>query len=165
MRRQQQNTVELYVEAARLLFFQDEMIPTMNRMYVLVGRGSIGTPAEALRIFWSQLRDESQVRMQKAPLPSTVVRQAEQLVAQLWDEAVSHSTEHLHKDRLHLQTQAQHWREQLQGLRDANQQLTNECSQLLEHLSTKQRTIEDRLQQQTNISAKLQQKKQETAHD
>lgn len=163
MRRQQQNTLELYVEVARLLFFEEEIIPTTNRMYQLVRRGSMGTPAQALRIFWSQLRDESQVRMQKAPLPSTVVRQAEQLLAQLWDEAVSHSTEHLHKDRLHLQAQAQHWHEQLQGLRDANQQLTNECSQLLENLSTKQRAIEDGLQQQADLSAQLQQKQLEAA--
>src|SRR5699024_1947741 len=66
-------------------------------------------------------------------------------------------------DRLHLQAQAQHWREQLQSLRDANRQLTNECSQLLEKLSTKQRAIEDGRQQQADLSAQLQQKQLEAA--
>lgn len=163
MRRQQPNTLELYVEVAQLLFFEQEIIPTTNRMYQLVRRGSMGTPAQALRIFWSQLRDESQVRMQKASLPSTVVRQAEQLLAQLWDEAVSHSTEHLHKDRLHLQTQAQHWHEQLQSLRETNQQLTTERSQLLERLTTKQRAIDDGQQRQADLSAQLQKKQLEAA--
>src|SRR5690625_6287823 len=78
--RQQTNTLQLYVQVARLLFFEEEIIPTTNRMYQLVRRGSMGTPAQALRMLWSQLRDESQVRVKQAALPATVVRQAEQVL-------------------------------------------------------------------------------------
>src|SRR5690625_2361114 len=77
LRRQYPNTLDLYVQVARLLFFEHQIIPTTNRMYQLVRRGSMGTPAQALKTFWEQLRQEAQVRMQKASLPAVVVQQAE----------------------------------------------------------------------------------------
>src|SRR5699024_3816825 len=106
LRREQPNTLSLYVSLAHLLFFEYDTIPTTNRMYQLVRRGSMGTPAEALKIFWSQLREKAQVRMQKAAFPEGLLRAAEQLLAQFWDEAVMNSEAHLHKERLTLQTKS-----------------------------------------------------------
>ncbi|HLS21315.1 MAG TPA: DNA-binding protein, partial [Paenalcaligenes sp.] len=79
LRRAHSNTLELYVALAHLLFFKYDSIPTTNRMYQLVRRGSMGTPAQALKIFWTQLREQAQVRMQKAALPEELLRSAEQL--------------------------------------------------------------------------------------
>ena len=157
LRRQQSNTLQLYVEVAQLLFFEHDIIPTTNRMYQLVRRGSMGTPAQALKIFWAQLRDEAQVRMQKASLPPEVIRQAEQLLAQLWDEAVAHSNEHLHKDRLHLQTQAHVWQEQLQALRDNKQKLEADRRHLLQELTNREQALATSNQQQADLAQALQQ--------
>src|SRR5690625_2059144 len=107
LQREKPNTLELYVAVAHLLFFQHDTIPTTNRMYQLVRRGSMGTPAKALRIFWAQLRSHAQVRMQKAPLPNHLLNQAEQLLGSLWDEAVQLAQQALEKQRLRLNTEKQ----------------------------------------------------------
>src|SRR5699024_2811029 len=157
MRRQQPNTLELYVEVARLLFFEEEIIPTTNRMYQLVRRGSMGTPAQALRIFWSQLRDEAQVRMQKAALPEALLRSAEQMLAQLWDEAVDHSEQCRQKERLSLQMHAQQWHQALDEAHQNNKQLKQEQTQLLEQLADQKTALEQSRQQTDKLQTQVQQ--------
>lgn len=146
LRRQQPNTLQLYVEVARLLFFDYAIIPTTNRMYQLVRRGSMGTPAQALKMFWAQLRDEAQIRMQQAALPASLVQQAEQLLAQLWDEAVLYSDEHMQRERLQVQTEIQKWHKKLELLQQQCQTLLAEQEQLHKELTNKDKELENRAQ-------------------
>jgi hypothetical protein len=46
-----------------LLFFRFGQTPTANRLYQLVKRGSMGTPAAVLGEFWTELREKSRVRI------------------------------------------------------------------------------------------------------
>lgn len=89
LRSQHSNTIDLYKAVASLLFFQYDSTPTTNRMYQLVRKGSMGAPAEALKLFWKELRDRSQVRMEQADIPAALKQSAGMLVAQLWEESVS----------------------------------------------------------------------------
>lgn len=88
LRSEHSNTLELYKAVAGLLFFQYDCTPTTNRMYQLVRKGSMSAPAEALRLFWQELRDRSQVRMQEADIPSTLKHSAGVLFAQMWEESL-----------------------------------------------------------------------------
>lgn len=97
LRTQHSNTLDLYKAVAALLFFQYNSTPTTNRMYQLVRKGSMSAPAEALRLFWQELRERSQVRMEQADIPQSLKQSAGSLVAQLWEEGLARAlqaTEH-----------------------------------------------------------------------
>ncbi|OYD60102.1 UNVERIFIED_ORG: plasmid replication DNA-binding protein KfrA [Burkholderia sp. CF145] len=81
------NTRELYREVCALLFFRFGQTPTANRLYQLVKRGSMGTPAAVLGEFWTELRDKSRVRIEHPDLPADLGAAAGELVATLWTRA------------------------------------------------------------------------------
>jgi predicted nucleic acid-binding Zn-ribbon protein len=81
------NTRELYREVCALLFFRFGQTPTANRLYQLVKRGSMGTPAAVLGEFWAELREKSRVRIEHPDLPADLGAAAGELVATLWTRA------------------------------------------------------------------------------
>lgn len=91
LRSEHSNTLDLYKAVAALLFFQYDSTPTTNRMYQLVRKGSMSAPAEALRLFWQELRDRSQVRMEEADIPLGLKQTAGTLFAQMWEESLQHA--------------------------------------------------------------------------
>ncbi|CAN7800331.1 DNA-binding protein [Paraburkholderia hospita] len=82
-------TRELYREVCALLFFRFGQTPTANRLYQLVKRGSMGTPAAVLGEFWAELRDKSRVRIEHPDLPADLSDAAGELVATLWTRATA----------------------------------------------------------------------------
>lgn len=81
------NTRELYREVCGLMFFRYGLTPTAHRLYQLVRRGSMGTPAEVLRAFWQDLRERSRVRLAHPGLPEDFAELGGELVASLWQRA------------------------------------------------------------------------------
>src|SRR6516225_701457 len=82
-------TRELYREVCALLFFRFGQTPTANRLYQLVRRGSMGTPAAVLGEFWAELREKSRVRIEHPDLPADLRDAAGELVATLWTRATA----------------------------------------------------------------------------
>ncbi|MEX3937259.1 DNA-binding protein [Paraburkholderia phymatum] len=82
-------TRELYREVSPLLFFRFGQTPTANRLYQLVKRGSMGTPAAVLGEFWTELREKSRVRIEHPDLPTDLRDAAGELVATLWTRATA----------------------------------------------------------------------------
>ncbi|MEX3936419.1 DNA-binding protein, partial [Paraburkholderia phymatum] len=82
-------TRELYREVCALLFFRFGQTPTANRLYQLVRRGSMGTPAAVLGEFWAELREKSRVRIEHPDLPTDLRDAAGELVATLWTRAAA----------------------------------------------------------------------------
>ncbi|MCO4881766.1 DNA-binding protein [Paraburkholderia caribensis] len=82
-------TRELYREVCALLFFRFGQPPTANRLYQLVKRGSMGTPAAVLGEFWAELREKSRVRIEHPDLPADLRDAAGELVATLWTRATA----------------------------------------------------------------------------
>ncbi|RQM59621.1 MULTISPECIES: DNA-binding protein [Burkholderia] len=80
-------TRELYREVCALLFFRFGQTPTANRLYQLVRRGSMGTPAAVLGEFWAELREKSRVRIEHPDLPADLQAAAGELVAALWSRS------------------------------------------------------------------------------
>jgi uncharacterized protein YhaN len=82
-------TRELYREVCALLFFRFGQTPTANRLYQLVRRGSMGTPAAVLGEFWAELREKSRVRIEHPDLPTDLRDAAGELVVTLWTRATA----------------------------------------------------------------------------
>lgn len=89
------DTQALYREVCVVLFFRYGITPTANKLYQLVRRGSMSAPAEALRVFWEDLRAKSRVRIEHPDLPEAIRDAAGELVATLWTQAQTSATESL----------------------------------------------------------------------
>jgi hypothetical protein len=72
LREQFPHTQDLYREVCVLLFFRYGIIPTANKLYQLVRKGSMTAPAEALNKFWEDLREKSRVRIEHPDLPDSL---------------------------------------------------------------------------------------------
>ena len=77
-------TRELYREVCALMFFRFGIIPTANRLYQLVRKGSMSTPTAVLGEFWAELREKSRVRIEHPDLPADLQAAAGELIAALW---------------------------------------------------------------------------------
>ncbi|BCG04751.1 hypothetical protein PPGU19_093190 (plasmid) [Paraburkholderia sp. PGU19] len=98
-------TRELYREVCALLFFRFGQTPTANRLYQIVKRGSMGTPAAVLGEFWAELRAKSRVRIEHPDLPGDLRDAAGELVATLWTRATASAQAEL--DALRAEVEAQ----------------------------------------------------------
>lgn len=81
------DTQDLYREACVLLFFRYGITPTANKLYQHVRKGSMSAPAEALNKFWAELRDKSQVRIERTDIPDNIKSAAGDFIAKLWVDA------------------------------------------------------------------------------
>ncbi|SAL76053.1 DNA-binding protein [Caballeronia telluris] len=82
-------TRELYREVCALLFFRFGVPPTANRLYNLVRRGTMSTPASVLSEFWAELREKSRVRIEHPDLPKELSEAAGELIGTLWTRAAA----------------------------------------------------------------------------
>ncbi|KWU17760.1 DNA-binding protein [Burkholderia cenocepacia] len=97
-------TRALYREVCGLMFFRHGLTPTANKLYNLVRRGTMSTPAEALKQFWDELREKSRVRIERADVPEGVLAAAGELVAGLWRQATDAALESLASARAEAET-------------------------------------------------------------
>ncbi len=81
------DTQDAYREACVILFFRYGITPTANKLYQYVRKGSMSAPAEALNKFWTELRDKSRVRIERADIPENIGTAAGEFVAKLWADA------------------------------------------------------------------------------
>ena len=82
-------TRELYREVCAVLFFRFGVAPTANRLYNLVRRGTMSTPASVLSEFWAELREKSRVRIEHPDLPTDLSDAAGELIGTLWTRATT----------------------------------------------------------------------------
>jgi chromosome segregation ATPase len=88
-------TKDLYREVCALLFFRYGVTPTGNKLYQLVRKGSMSAPAEALALFWHDLREKSRVRIDHPDLPEDLKGAAGELIGSLWAKAQGQAQESL----------------------------------------------------------------------
>lgn len=88
-------TRDLYREVCALLFFRYGVTPTGNKLYQLVRKGSMSAPAEALTLFWRDLREKSRVRIEHPDLPEDLKDAAGELIGSLWAKAQTQAQESL----------------------------------------------------------------------
>lgn len=78
------DTKSLYQAVAGAMFFRFRLVPTANRMHVLVGKGSMTTASAALTRFWQDVRRAARPAVEHPDLPPDLARRAGELVVQLW---------------------------------------------------------------------------------
>jgi hypothetical protein len=78
------DTKSLYQAVAAAMFFRFRLVPTANRMHVLVGKGSMTTASAALARFWQDVRRAARPAVEHPDLPPDLARRAGELVVQLW---------------------------------------------------------------------------------
>ncbi|WP_338911161.1 DNA-binding protein [Mycetohabitans rhizoxinica] len=74
------DTRALYREVCALLFFRYGVTPTANKLYSLVRKGSMATPADVLNRFWQDLRERTRVKIDHTDLPDAVKQVAAEAV-------------------------------------------------------------------------------------
>jgi hypothetical protein len=97
------DTKALYREVASLLFFRFGTAPTANRLYQLVGKGSMNTAASVLARFWQDLRDHARVRLTHPAVPEALQGIGGELIGQVWKVAFDQASADLAKARGELQ--------------------------------------------------------------
>ncbi|MBF6989163.1 DNA-binding protein [Cupriavidus sp. IK-TO18] len=108
-------TRALYREVCGLLFFRYGVTPTANKLYSLVRKGSMGTPAEVLQAFWQELRGRTRVTIDHPDLPDALKDIAAGAVQTIWQAANEAATGELAT----LRAEARHAASEAQAERDA----------------------------------------------
>lgn len=108
-------TRALYREVCGLLFFRYGVTPTANKLYSLVRKGSMGTPAEVLQAFWQELRGRTRVTIDHPDLPEALKDIAAGAVQTIWQAANEAATGELAM----LRAEARHAASVAEAERDA----------------------------------------------
>ncbi|WP_051975006.1 DNA-binding protein [Cupriavidus necator] len=105
-------TRALYREVCGLLFFR---YGVANKLYSLVRKGSMGTPAEVLQAFWQELRGRTRVTIEHPDLPEALKQVAAGAVQTIWQAANEAATGELAT----LRAEARHAASAAEAERDA----------------------------------------------
>ncbi|WP_248295507.1 DNA-binding protein [Paraburkholderia sp. UYCP14C] len=108
------DTRELYCEVCALLFFRYGITPTANKLYSLVRKGSMTTPADVLNRFWQDLRDKTRVKIDHPDLPDAMKQVAADAVLSIWQAASEAATGQLAT----LRAEARHQAHEAEAVRD-----------------------------------------------
>lgn len=95
LRLQFPQTKELYREVCSLMFFRYGIQPTANKLYQLVRKGTMSTPAQAVSNFWIELRDKSRVAIEHPGLPENVRDVASNAFSVIWNAALEAANQNL----------------------------------------------------------------------
>lgn len=95
LRSQFPQTKELYREVCSLMFFRYGIQPTANKLYQLVRKGTMSTPAQAVSNFWNELRDKSRVTIEHPGLPENVRDVAGNAFSVIWNAALEAANQNL----------------------------------------------------------------------
>ncbi|MFT4192314.1 MAG: DNA-binding protein [Comamonas sp.] len=150
------DTKTLYREVCGLLFFRYGITPTASRLYQLVRKGSMGTPAQALATFWEDLRSKSKVEIEHPDLPPALRQTAGELVQSLWGQALEQAREELAAVRAEARQQAEDARAGLAAALDAHQQLEQRLAasrQALQNLERERDAAHDALESERRAHA------------
>ncbi|MDN7795191.1 DNA-binding protein [Burkholderia vietnamiensis] len=87
-------------------FFRYGVTPTANKLYSLVRKGSMSTPADVLNRFWQDLRERTRVKIDHPDLPDAVKQVAAEAVLTIWHSASEASAAELAALRAETRHQA-----------------------------------------------------------
>jgi chromosome segregation ATPase len=99
LRAQFADTRALYREVCALLFFRHGVTPTASKLYQYVRKGSMGTPAEVLALFWEEMRSKAKVEIEHPDLPDGLRQAAGEAMHTLWKQAAALAREELSRLR------------------------------------------------------------------
>jgi chromosome segregation ATPase len=107
LRKRVTDTRALYREVCGLLFFRYGTVPTANRLYQLVRKGSMGVPGEVLVQFWEELREKSRVKIEHPDMPEVIKQVAVEALQGIWQAAAAAAVDQLAAVRADVELRAQ----------------------------------------------------------
>ncbi len=134
-------TADLYREACALMFFRYGQTPTTNSLYQLVRKGSMSVPAEALKRFWSDLRERARVDLQHADVPDQLKESAGRLVGEIWTLARQAADESMAELRQSATVERDAVLEEKNRLEDDIDQLSSQLEDVRTEIASAERTI------------------------
>ncbi|MEK7414185.1 MAG: DNA-binding protein, partial [Planctomycetota bacterium] len=140
-------TPALYREVCALLFFRYGITPTANKLYQLVRKGSMATPAQALSKFWEELRTKTRLRIEHPDLPEELRTLAGEVTATLWGKAQALAHESLDAYRSEAQATVTLARSETERSNQARDTALAEVTNLKQSLVTLQ-SAKENLQQE-----------------
>ncbi|MFM0327507.1 DNA-binding protein [Caballeronia glebae] len=146
-------TRELYREVCALLFFRFGVPPTANRLYNLVRRGTMSTPASVLSEFWAELREKSRVRVEHPDLPADLSEAAGELIGTLWTRASTSAQAELTTLREEVEAQRADAEQKVVAARDELGRTETALEQRTAALLAAQVEIRERERQQAEEAA------------
>jgi hypothetical protein len=126
LRTQFPQTKDLYREVCGLMFFRYGIQPTANKLYQLVRKGTMSTPAQAVSNFWAELRDKSRVAIEHPGLPENVRDIAGNAFSVIWNAALEAANQNLDSFKTELtQLKAQYDKDLVDASIKLNQSTQN----------------------------------------
>jgi len=96
------STKQVYINVAKLLFLQYQEMPTANRLYTLVKKGSMTTVVEAMRIFWQDIQKQLAVKINMPNLPESLQGQMVDQLNSIWQMALSQAAKEFDDEKSEL---------------------------------------------------------------
>jgi DNA repair exonuclease SbcCD ATPase subunit len=143
------DTKALYREVASTLFFRFGVAPTANRLYQLVGKGSMATAASVLARFWQDLREHGRLRLEHPAVPEPLRDTGGELIGQIWKTAYDQAQADLAQVRVELQDEAVRARAEL----DQACQAAGEADSRVEELALAAKALQARIAEQDDVVA------------
>lgn len=138
------DTKTLYREVAAALFFRFGVAPTANRLYQLVGKGSMATAASVLARFWQDLREHSRLRLEHPGVPEPLQEVAGELLGRLWTAAYDSAQLDLVQVREELQGEVEQARSEREDANQAATEANEKAEQLTRAVQVMQATLSER---------------------
>jgi len=138
------DTKTLYREVAAALFFRFGVAPTANRLYQLVGKGSMATAASVLARFWQDLREHSRLRLEHPGVPEPLREVAGDLLGRLWTAAYDSAQLDLVQVREELQGEVEQARSEREEANQAATEANEKADQLTREVQVMRATLSER---------------------
>lgn len=138
------DTKALYRDVAAALFFRFGVPPTANRLYQLVGKGSMATAASVLARFWQDLREHSRVRLEHPGVPEPLRDAAGNLIGQIWTAAYDLAQQDLAGTRAELQVQLEQARSEAEKARLTASEAEGKIAEFSRTIEQLRRELADR---------------------
>ena len=126
------------------LFFKFGITPTANRLYQLVGKGSMTTATAVLTRFWRDLRERSQVAFAHPDIPDPLRSSAGDLIGKIWSLASQEARADLDLAKAEYEAKARDAVQHVKAAEAARDALQAEIVGLTERLLEKDASLAER---------------------
>jgi chromosome segregation ATPase len=136
-------TIEVYKKTCEILFYQYGTVPTTTKLYSLIKKGSMSTPAKAINEFWASHREKARLQITVPGLPEIVKTQFENALSETWKMASERGmVAAQEQQRAHL-TELQQFETTIEMLRQDNQKLHDNVAESEQEARAKDSTIKE----------------------
>lgn len=137
------DTQALYLRVCHLMFFKYGVMPTTNKLYQFVHKGSMTVVSEVVKLFLAQLREKSRVLVDNGGLPDHVREEAGELLGALWRRALESAEANLAGFKSEAEDKVRIANERAQEAENKATLDRARTAQLTEHVSQLEREKED----------------------